>query len=285
MNPLAHKTDHQNHAVSWPFFHSDCNGKEKDYESGFHYYGARYYWSELLTGWLSVDPMSDKYPSMSPYNYCAWNPVKLVDPDGCEVDDYFSTDGKYLGTDNARTDNVRIIDEGRWNELCVDGVINHTVGFENSKSFSSAHVSMSSESQLEVYQHYNPTKCKLYATSSKRYPGSFGMVTKTKNGISKIGVFLEDNFKGIVVANHANEITNMFIHEKQHVIDHKKKAFVFDYEYEESALRAQFRHDSWSKCRPEFRHGVTNYGRKESLIPSFILDIWDPYVNWFELSK
>ena len=26
----------------------------------------------------------DKYPSMSPYNYCAWNPVLLVDPDGNE---------------------------------------------------------------------------------------------------------------------------------------------------------------------------------------------------------
>ena len=58
------------------------NGKEKDYESGFHYYGARYYWSEMLTGWLSVDPMADKNPSISPYAYCAWNPVKLVDPDG-----------------------------------------------------------------------------------------------------------------------------------------------------------------------------------------------------------
>ena len=58
------------------------NGKEKDYESGYHYYGARYYWSELLTGWLSVDPMMDKYPDISPYNYCAWNPVMLVDPDG-----------------------------------------------------------------------------------------------------------------------------------------------------------------------------------------------------------
>ena len=30
--------------------------KEEDYESGFQYYEARYYWSELLTGWLSVDP-------------------------------------------------------------------------------------------------------------------------------------------------------------------------------------------------------------------------------------
>jgi len=61
------------------------NGKEKDYESGYHYYGARYYWSEVLTGRLSVDPMMDKYPSMSPYNYCAWNPVRLVDPEGMEA--------------------------------------------------------------------------------------------------------------------------------------------------------------------------------------------------------
>ena len=61
------------------------NGKERDYESGFHYYGARYYWGELLTGWLRVDPMADKYPGLSPYNYCAWNPIKLVDPDGKEA--------------------------------------------------------------------------------------------------------------------------------------------------------------------------------------------------------
>ena len=37
---------------------------------------------ELMTMWLSVDPMADKYPSISPYAYCVWNPVKLVDPDG-----------------------------------------------------------------------------------------------------------------------------------------------------------------------------------------------------------
>ena len=30
--------------------------------------------------------MADKYPNMSPYVYCANNPVKLVDPDGMEVE-------------------------------------------------------------------------------------------------------------------------------------------------------------------------------------------------------
>lgn len=57
-------------------------GKERDEETGYGYFGARYMDHELMTMWLSVDPMSDKYPGISPYAYCAWNPVKLVDPNG-----------------------------------------------------------------------------------------------------------------------------------------------------------------------------------------------------------
>ena len=60
-------------------------GKERDSETGFSYFGARYYDSDILTSWLSVDPMADKYPNLSPYAYCAWNPVRLVDPDGEEI--------------------------------------------------------------------------------------------------------------------------------------------------------------------------------------------------------
>ena len=60
------------------------SAKEKDQETGFSYFGSRYYSSDLSI-WLSVDPMADKYPSMSPYVYCANNPVKLVDPNGEEV--------------------------------------------------------------------------------------------------------------------------------------------------------------------------------------------------------
>ena len=62
------------------------SAKERDSETGLSYFGSRYYSSDLSI-WLSVDPMSDKYPSLSPYTYCADNPVKLVDPNGEEVCD------------------------------------------------------------------------------------------------------------------------------------------------------------------------------------------------------
>ena len=60
------------------------SAKEKDSETGLSYFGSRYYSSDLSV-WLSVDPMASKYPSLSPYVYCANNPVKVVDPNGEEI--------------------------------------------------------------------------------------------------------------------------------------------------------------------------------------------------------
>jgi RHS repeat-associated protein len=72
--------DQRNASWNAPYTFS---GKEKDVETGYSYFGARYYDSGLSI-WLSVDPMSDKYPNLTPYAYCANNPVILVDPDGRE---------------------------------------------------------------------------------------------------------------------------------------------------------------------------------------------------------
>jgi RHS repeat-associated protein len=57
------------------------NGKEQDEETGNYYYGARYYTAELGI-WLSVDPLSSKYPNSSPYVFVANNPINLIDPNG-----------------------------------------------------------------------------------------------------------------------------------------------------------------------------------------------------------
>ena len=64
--------------ANWSYTFS---AKERDPETGLSYFGSRYYSSDLSI-WLSVDPMSDKYASLSPYVYCADNPVMLVDPNG-----------------------------------------------------------------------------------------------------------------------------------------------------------------------------------------------------------
>lgn len=102
---------------SGTFVGPSSTGKEKDSESGYHYFGARYYDSEALTGWLSVDPMSDKYPSMSPYNYCAWNPVKLVDPDGLK----FKIPGKNSPDHNPTMgDIVSLVNPSSQHRVMVD---------------------------------------------------------------------------------------------------------------------------------------------------------------------
>ena len=80
-NPAFFQTPCQTITFSYSCSYS-FTGKELDPETGYSYFGARYLESALTSLWLSVDPMSDKYPSISPYAYCTWNPVKLVDPDG-----------------------------------------------------------------------------------------------------------------------------------------------------------------------------------------------------------
>ena len=41
--------------------------------------------TEEMRNWLSVDPLSDKYPHISPYAYCGWNPIGYLDPDGKDI--------------------------------------------------------------------------------------------------------------------------------------------------------------------------------------------------------
>jgi RHS repeat-associated protein len=57
------------------------NGKEKDPETGYHYYGARYYQSKFSI-WMSVDPLAHERSWLTPYNFVSNNPVLRIDPTG-----------------------------------------------------------------------------------------------------------------------------------------------------------------------------------------------------------
>src|SRR5690554_8205387 len=61
------------------------NGMLKDDEikgEGNSYdFGARMYDPRIMR-WLTRDPLEDKYPYLSPYNFVANTPIQAVDPDG-----------------------------------------------------------------------------------------------------------------------------------------------------------------------------------------------------------
>ena len=98
-------TNNYNQSCSVDFRDCSSTGKERDEETGYGYFGARYMDHELMTMWLSVDPMADKYPSISPYAYCAWNPVKLVDPDGRDVWE-LNDGGELIWKERSATDKI-----------------------------------------------------------------------------------------------------------------------------------------------------------------------------------
>ena len=64
------------------------NGKELDRMHGLdtYDYGARQY-DPVTARWDRMDPLCEKYYSMSPYVYCGGNPVRYVDPDGDKIVD------------------------------------------------------------------------------------------------------------------------------------------------------------------------------------------------------
>jgi len=89
------------------------NGKEFIEMHGYdtYDYGARSMYPALGDGFMSVDPMCEMYYSISPYTYCAGNPIKYIDVDGKYIkgtDGGKATYSKKTGWSNASNDAIRI---------------------------------------------------------------------------------------------------------------------------------------------------------------------------------
>lgn len=86
------------------------NGKELDQETGYYYYGARYY-DPSSTLFLGVDPLYEQKPNVSPYLYCLANPLKYIDPDGRDEFDVNCQGEVFNRIENKNVDSFHIVDD------------------------------------------------------------------------------------------------------------------------------------------------------------------------------
>jgi len=78
------------------------NGKEFDHFAGLNLYdyGARFY-DPLIGRFTTPDPLSEKYYSISPYAYCANNPVNAVDLRGDSITTIVTSTVNGVGTNTT----------------------------------------------------------------------------------------------------------------------------------------------------------------------------------------
>ena len=84
------------------------NGKELDPQTGYYYYGARYY-DPVISRWLSVDPLAEKFTGITPYNYTLNNPIILANRDGRDTVWIDQKKGYWLQHVKAKGNDVFII--------------------------------------------------------------------------------------------------------------------------------------------------------------------------------
>ncbi|WP_255489689.1 RHS repeat domain-containing protein [Dysgonomonas sp. 25] len=73
------------------------NGKEQDRMHGLDWYDyAARHMSPAVPRFTTVDPLAEKYYSISPYAYCANNPIKFIDPTGMAP--VYNEKGELIGT-------------------------------------------------------------------------------------------------------------------------------------------------------------------------------------------
>ena len=125
------------------------NGKELDRMHGLdtYDYGARQYYS-ILGRWDRIDRFAEKYYNVSPYAYCANNPVKYIDPDGNKIRIYKRDQKQVLNYINKLAQGTFAVDKNGYLFLAKSS---NTKGFSKTYTESLVRAIDNNKNTINIY--------------------------------------------------------------------------------------------------------------------------------------
>ena len=213
------------------------NAKELDEETGMYYYEARYYAPPVFT---SRDAMFEKYFWMSPYAYCANNPVKYVDPTGKEVDvaELYRKDDKgnyvyaeqvkafeaYMGTESGKAEVGKYAKAGQT-------IAGHT--FESDGVYHKAGVDIAFNGEKDLPRYYDGQ------TGANIVNGRLKLDISTNTFNKDIGAGIEVIAHEMLI--HGRQYTKDFMDNGKLDYSHTYKE-LFDYAKQTGNLNSRYMH-------------------------------------------
>ncbi|MBN1968305.1 MAG: hypothetical protein JW870_02960, partial [Candidatus Delongbacteria bacterium] len=246
---------------------------ENHFELNWYDSHGRFYMPDLPR-FGQVDPFAEERYPLSTYNYCSLNPTNRVDPTGLLDDDYFNKQGQYLGSDDALTDNVRIIDQKGWNTNAISSengikLISHTIGENLStiisetplKSEAIENIVKYYDSKIDNIQRNESTQIVVNQLNNKRT-----LMQSEKGGsISVFDIKIYNPNPKVVIniqngrihseLNSASNIMNTLVHEH----DHQVAPTMSQQSKELRAINAQKRHITYNNTTDSYKKLVDSY--------------------------
>ncbi len=227
------------------------NGKELERIAGLdlYDYGARWMDSKIGARFTTIDPMCEKYYDISPYAYCAGNPVNLIDPDGRIIDlsrmndeeqEHFMSSVNVLRENSVLFNNLySVLDESdeiyfiQYSEIRGDGIFDEdrrTISFSNRCLDIAANVM--SEELFHAYQYENRDLYEKGEFNREFEAKVFAVAVcdESDNILKDIGGV--DEFQGRIspfrfYGNNHQVISTQSVMSKEFIDDYLKNANVF----------------------------------------------------------
>jgi hypothetical protein len=226
---------------------------------------------ELISRWMSPDPLAEEFYNESPYNFVHNNPIKYVDPDGRAASPYYDQEGNFLGVDEKGFEGkIYVTNKETFDKNATNGVADSKGIQGDEKTQGLQDAGLNAEAMSNVYTDvltkggYDPSRLEGGAVAvnngpDDKYndPTNTGFMSTLPQGVGspfKVTINQTNSETKEVLTTVENIQNSAGAHEYR---GHGQKRFGIPTELNHyRAYDEQFKDPTWLKTTPEYRSNI-----------------------------